>query len=493
LSEEAAPITNPSTGEIIAKVPPTPAGQARAAVDRSRNAQASWAQLSIPNRCREILKWRHAIADAGDRLASLIASENGKPLHEAWLHEIAPLCDTLTWLADEGPRLLASAEVSLRWMKHQRSQYWRKPRGVCAVIAPYNFPLFIPFADAAAALVSGCSVIVKPSERTPLIALAVTELARSVGFDPDLLQVLPGGPSVAEQLLASGVNEAVFTGSTEHGRQVAVRCSQGLVPCTLELGGGASAIVFPDADISQAAAAITFGALANSGQSCIAIERVFATASTCNQLVEAITENVNKLRQGNPLVGEVDLGAMTSAPQLTVVEQQVQAAVAHGARLLCGGRRVASAGNFYMPTVLAGCKLEMDVIAGETFGPVIPIAAVGNPALLIEQANQCQPSLAAYLFGRDTEHLCTQARRIDTNHVLINDVLWNYVCPELPFGGHGASGWGVVHGPEGLMAHTYAAHIGRPRVRLPTSFGFGFPYAKAPRALLKSALRFFTR
>ena len=485
-------VTDPCTGELIAELEAATADQISAAVHRARKAQGYWAQTSVNDRRRHLINWRHALLKAGDLLALQLSRENGKPLNESWLHEVAPFCDTLSWLAEEAPRLLEDTDVSLRWMKHQHSVLWSKPRGVCVVIAPYNFPLLIPFSDAAAALMAGCSVIIKPSERTPLIAQAVAKLAVQSGLEPDLLQILPGGPHVAQLLIASDVNEVVFTGSTKHGREVAMLCADRLLPCTLELGGGAPAVVFEDANVAQAATAITFGALANSGQCCLGIERVFAARSLYSKLVEAIADRVRGLRQGNPLHAEVDLGALTSPQQLTKVNQQVAAALADGAKLICGGKRACDAGNFYLPTLLGDCDPRMQVVTHETFGPVIPLVAVDDPGAMLETATDDRSALAAYLFGRDGHTLMMAARNANANHVLLNDVLWSYQCPELPFGGHGMSGWGVVHGPEGLLSHTHRAHIGRTRVQLPPSLGFAFPYGKTPRTLLKQALRFFT-
>ena len=485
-------MTDPCTGELIAKIAAATADQILAAVHRARKAQTYWAQTPPNERRSRLINWRHALLKAGDQLAMQLSRENGKPLNESWLHEVAPLCDTLSWLADMAPRLLEDTDVPLRWMKHQRSVLWSRPRGVCVVIAPYNFPLLIPFSDAAAALMAGCGVIIKPSERTPLVAQAVASLAEQSGLEPDLLQVLPGGPDVAQQLIASNVNEVVFTGNTEHGREVAMLCADRLLPCTLELGGGAPAVVFDDANVDQAATAITFGALANSGQSCIGVERVIVAKSLYPKLLEAIADRVLGLRQGNPLQAEVDLGALTSPQQLTKVSRQVAAALADGARLICGGKRACDTGNFYLPTLLGDCDPRMDVVVHETFGPVIPLVAVDDPMEMLETATVSRSALAAYLFGRDSHALMMAARNVNANHVLMNDVLWSYLCPELPFGGHGMSGWGIVHGPEGLLSHTHRAHIGRARLQLPTNLGFTFPYGKTPRTLLKQALRFFT-
>ncbi len=486
-------ITEPASGAVIAEVPETDLNGVRRAVATAAKVQPDWAAQTPAARAKCLLSWRKAIVNDSDNLTRTLSRENGKPVHEAWLHELAPLCDALTWLAQEAPKLLAEQTITLRWLKQYRSVVNRKPRGQCAIISPYNFPMLIPFADSAAALVAGCSVIVKPSEHTPLTALAIVQLAHASGLEPGLLQVLPGGPSVARTLIESGVDEVIFTGNLEHGREVARLCAESLLPCTLELGGKAPALVLEDVDVDDAASAIVFGALANSGQNCIAVERVLVHTRVQRQLVEAIVDRVRHLRQGDPLLAEVDLGALTSHHHLRHIQSQIDAAISCGAKLAFGGHATSDPGNFITPTVINDCTPLMSIATDETFGPVIPIVPVESQHQALEIANQGQSGLAGYVFGRNEHALQAVARQMNAGHVLLNDVLWSYICPEVPFGGHRNSGWGVVHGAEGLGAHTRPIHTGSPRFKVPESFGLGFPYSKAPRALLNRALRLLTR
>jgi succinate-semialdehyde dehydrogenase/glutarate-semialdehyde dehydrogenase len=455
--------------------------------------QPDWASQSPNARAKALLRWRRELVSESEQLTKTLSRENGKPLHEAWLHELAPLCDFITWLANEAAQLLANRTLALRWLKQQKSVLLSKPRGQCAIISPYNFPMLIPFADAAAALVAGCSVVIKPSEHTPLTAIAIAKLAHASGLEPALLQVLPGGPDVARALIDAPVDEVIFTGNLEHGRDVARRCADKLLPCTLELGGKASLLVLEDASLDDAASAIVFGALANSGQSCIAVERVLAHTRVHRRLVDAVVDRVRMLRQGDPSLAEVDLGALTSPHQLKHVISQVNGAIAQGAKLLCGGRRSPEVGHFFAPTVLDYCTNQMSVVSEESFGPVIPIVPIDSMPEGLAIANSGASGLAAYLFGRDEDMLTAIAGQLHAGHVLLNDVLWSYTCPEIPFGGRNQSGWGVVHGSEGLRSHTREVHLGSSRFKVPESLGLGFPYSKRPRTLLKQALRLFTR
>lgn len=493
--DEATELTifSPASGELLETVATPDPAQISRAIRNCRSAQASWATQPATRRCEQLLKWRDALLHAGEHLALQLSRENGKPLHESWLHEVLPLCDMLAWLAGAAPAALSESEISLRLMKHQQSRVLAKPKGVCAVITPYNFPLLIPGSDAAAALAAGCGVIIKPSEKGTLTALLAVQLAHEAGLDPDLIQVLPGGAAVALQIIHAGVDEVVFTGSTAHGRSVAIACAEQLTPCTLELGGGASAVVFDSADVDRAADRIVFGALANLGQSCISIERVFVQARLQTKLVDALVDRVKRLRQGDPCHEDVDLGAMTSERQLEVVREHLANAVQQGAKAALMGTRLGRAGHFMGPSILANCNLQMDAFRRETFGPVIAIGPFDTPANALQIVQSIGPMLAAYMFGSRLQELAEWARQINAGHCLINDVLWSYVCPELPFGGSGTCGWGQVHGVEGLLSHTRRAHIGQRRFWLPQAMELGFPYRSVSLSLARRAMSVLTR
>ena len=281
-------VTEPASQLQIAEVRVAGSSDVQHAVEMAAVVHPTWANKDVTERAKVLLRWRAALVKESNQLTTMLSRENGKPLHEAWLHELAPLCDAITWLASEGPTLLADRTIVLRWMKQYKSSLSSRPRGQCVIISPYNFPMLIPFADAAAALIAGCSVIIKPSEHTPLTAIAVAQLAHLSGLDPALLQVLPGGSDVAHKLIDAAVNEVIFTGNVTHGREVARRCADKLLPCTLELGGKAPLLVLEDINVEDAASAIVFGALANSGQSCIAVERVLVHKTVHRALVNAV-------------------------------------------------------------------------------------------------------------------------------------------------------------------------------------------------------------
>jgi succinate-semialdehyde dehydrogenase/glutarate-semialdehyde dehydrogenase len=323
-------------------------------------------------------------------------------------------------------------------------------------------------------LIGGNAVVLKPSEMTPLIALKAKELADSCGLPPDLFQVVTGRGATGAALIDAGIHYCVFTGSVATGRKVAAACGERLVPCTLELGGKAPAIVCADADLERAAAAIVWGGLANSGQVCASVERVYAHHAVHDELVARVVELVRGLRQGEA-TGAVDLGAMTWHRQLQVVDDLVKSAVAAGARVAIGGERRPGPGLFYAPTVLTHVTEEMDVMRREIFGPVIPIASVASDAEAVERANDSRLGLLAYVFTQDRVRGRRLAESIEAGTVMINDTLATFGCPETPWGGVKNSGIGRTHSAAGLRDLCEVRHVNLDRIHIKRE-PWWFPY-----------------
>jgi succinate-semialdehyde dehydrogenase/glutarate-semialdehyde dehydrogenase len=479
----------PATGELIGRVRCASASDVERAVTRARIAQAPWSMLPVAERAERLLCFRDALVESADVLAALLVRETGKPRQEALAHELLPLADTMTWTARHAPAALAERDVPLHLFKHRKSAVTYSPRGVALVISPWNFPLVIPFADAFAALVTGSSVIVKPSELTPLVALEAKRVWDSSGLPEDLLQVLPGDGATGAQAIAAGVDQVLFTGGVAAGRKVAAACGERLIPCVLELGGKAPLVVADDVDVERAARAIVFGGFANSGQACISVERVYAHRNVYERLVERVTELTHELRQADPESGTVDVGAMVLPRQLETVERLLANAVAHGARLTAGGKRRAGPGNFFEPTVLADCTQEMAVMREEIFGPIVPIMCVESDEQAIDLANDSPLGLNAYVFARDPARARGIAERIAAGSVVVNDVLINYACPEAPFGGIKQSGLGRVHGEDALRALCDVKHLSFDRIRPPSKDPLWYPYTDQGHAWLRKALR----
>jgi succinate-semialdehyde dehydrogenase/glutarate-semialdehyde dehydrogenase len=489
----AATITsiNPATGEPLGDVPVMSDDEVRAAVAAARAAQRDWAKLPIETRCRRVAKLADVLMTRAEEVIDVLVREAGKTRQEALGMEVILVADLVRYFAKNAPEMLAPEPVALHLMKHRASYLHFVPRGVVGVIAPWNFPFSIPLGETVMALIAGNGVVMKPSEVTPLIALKAKELYLAAELPPDLFQVVTGRGPTGAALIDAGINYCVFTGSVATGKKVAAACGERLIPCTLELGGKAPAIVCGDADLDRAAQAIVWGGFANSGQVCASVERVYAVDSIHDALVARIVRQARELRQGDASRDDVDVGAMSWDQQVGNVERLVDAAVVAGAKAETGGRRRQGPGMFFEPTVLTGCRQDMDVMRKEIFGPVIPIMRVQSEDEAVRLANDSHLGLLAYVFTRDRERGKRIAERVEAGTVMINDVLNTYACPETPWGGVKHSGIGRTHSVIGLRDLCDTRHVNHDRV----AFGrevWWYPYKEATyRALLRGARLLF--
>ncbi len=483
---------NPATGEAIGDVPDMDADEVRAAVARARAAQRDWGRLPLATRCRRVARFAEILMGRAEEVIDLIVRETGKTRLEALGSEVVLVADLVRYFTKHAPELLAPEPVTLHLLKHRGSYLHFVPRGVVGIIAPWNFPFSIPFGEVMMSLITGNAVVLKPSEVTPLIALKGKELFDASDLPPDLLQIVTGRGGTGAALIDAGIDYCVFTGSVATGKKVAAACGERLIPCTLELGGKAPAIVCGDADLDRAAQAITWGGFANSGQVCASVERVYVVDAVHDALVERITRHAKTLRQGDAsATQDVDVGAMAWDQQVASVERLVDAAVAAGAKVETGGKRRPGKGQFFEPTVLSGCAQDMDVMRKEIFGPVIPIMRVATEEEAVRLANDSHLGLLAYVFTRDRERGKRLAERIEAGTVMINDVLNTYACPETPWGGVKQSGIGRTHSVIGLRDLCETRHVNYDRV----AFGrevWWYPYKDGTfRALLRGARLLF--
>jgi len=483
---------NPSTGEVLGEVPEQGADEVRAAVARAREAQRKWAKLGVRERAHRVLAFRDVIVRRADELCEAISREGGKTRSEALSMEVMLVADLATYFAKRAHKILAPEPIALHLLKTRGSYLHYAPRGVVGIIAPWNFPFSIPMGEAVMALLAGNGVVIKPSEMTPLIALKAKELYDSSGLPIDLLQVVTGRGGAGAALIDAGIDYCIFTGSTATGRKVASACGERLIPCTLELGGKAPAIVCADADVERTARALTWGAFANAGQVCVSVERVYAHESVYEELLRKIVEKTAKLRQGDPSRAEVDVGAMTWDRQVQTVEERVAQAVSSGARVLAGGKRHGDDGLFYEPTVLADCKQEMDVMRKEIFGPVMPIMKVRDEEEAVRLANDSHLGLMAYVFTKDTQKGKRIAERIESGSVMVNDCLLTYGAPETPWGGVKQSGLGRTHSAQGLRDLCEIRHVNYDRLTLKRELWW-YPYSEKMYQRTLQAIRWLFR
>lgn len=468
---------NPATGEVVGDTRTFDEEEARAAIARARIAQKRWEAAGLDHRVRVIRRFRDALLHRADSVSRLITRENGKTLQEAMAFEVLPIIDLATYFADRAESILARRPIQLHLMRHRRSYIHYRPRGVVLVISPWNFPFTIPMGEIVMALVAGNAVIQKPASLTPLIAVESRKLFDEAGLDPDLFQVLPGKGALGSKMIEMGVDYVNFTGSTGVGVRVSELCGRLLIPCSMELGGKDPAIVCADANLDYAAGSIVWGAFANAGQVCVSIERVYADRSIYQPLVDRIVERTKRLRQGNPL-DDVDIGAMTDPKQIDVLQHQVDDAVARGACVLTGGKRLEGPGQFFPPTVLVDTTDDMEVVKEESFGPLLPIMPVDSEEEAIERANDSIYGLNADVYTSDRERGRRIAERIEAGTTIINEALFTHACPETPWGGVKQSGVGRVHSDDGLRDLCVAYHVNEEAVPYPVAWSpFWQPYS----------------
>jgi acyl-CoA reductase-like NAD-dependent aldehyde dehydrogenase len=467
---------NPATGEVLGEVPDMDAAQVQAAVARAREAQRTWGTLPVKERAARVGRYRDQIVKHAAELCELIAREGGKTRAEALSMEVMLIADLATYFCKRAAKILAPESIPLHLLKNRGSYVHYLPRGVVGVIAPWNFPFSIPIGEAVMALLAGNGVVVKPSEITPLIALKAKELYDASGMPADLFQVVTGRGPAGAALIDAGIDYCVFTGSTATGRKIATACGERLIPCTLELGGKAPAVVCADANVERTARALVWGAFANQGQVCVSVERVYAHQAVHDELIEKIVAQVAKLRQTDPMAEAVDAGSMTWERQVEIVEERIKQAVDAGARVRAGGKRRGTSGLAFEPTVLTECKQDMDVMRKEIFGPVMPIMRVRDEEEAIQLSNDSALGLAAYVFTDDTQKGRRIAERIEAGTVMVNDCLITYGAPETPWGGVKQSGIGVTHSERGLRELCQARHVNYDRLALKRELWW-YPYS----------------
>jgi acyl-CoA reductase-like NAD-dependent aldehyde dehydrogenase len=443
---------DPATGEALGAVPIAGPEQVAAAVARARAAFPTWRALGYTGRAKHLLAWRDEILASRDELATLYTRENGKPLGEAMLSILGCL-EFLSYYAKQAARLLKDERIQdLNPLTRNRRTYATyEPKGVIAVISPWNFPLLLAMAEISAALAAGNTIVLKPSELTPLLGLKLAELAARAGLPAHVLEVVTGAGATGAALSVAAVDRICFTGSVATGLKVGQAAMAHGVPVTLELGGKDPALVLDDIDVEFTARGLVWGAFTNAGQVCASIERVYVDQAIAQPLIARIVERTNALVVGNGLDARTEVGPLISAAQLERIEAQVADAIAKGARVLTGGHRIAGAGYFYAPTVLIDVTPEMQVMQEETFGPLMPIVTVPSEAEMLRLANDSPFGLSATIWTRNLQRGEVLARQVQAGSVWVNNGLLSYGNPLMPRGGYKQSGIGKIGGRQGLL------------------------------------------
>ena len=450
-------VYNPATGKLIGTVPAMSPDEVTEAVARARRAQPAWEAAGFAERGRILRRAQKWTLDNAERIISTIVAENGKTYEDAQLAEVSYAASAFGFWAKNAPEFLADEKVKSAspFVLGRKLKVRYAPVGVVGVIGPWNYPLTNSFGDCIPALAAGNAVVLKPATLTPMTSMLMAEGLRECGIPEDVFQVAVGEGSSIGNALIDAVDFVMFTGSTEVGKKVMGRAAETLTPTAMELGGKDPMIVLRDANIERAANAAVHYSMQNGGQTCISVERVYVEEPIYDDFVGRVTEKMRALRLGVPGgPAQVDVGAMTSASQTDLVEEQVNDAVSHGARAVVGGKRGEGPGDFFEPTLLLDVDHSMEAMTEETFGPTLPVMKVKDVDEAIELANDSPYGLQASVWTKDTERGEELARRIEAGVVCVNDAQLNYVALELPMGGWKDSGVGSRHGAGGIRKYT---------------------------------------
>ena len=459
---------NPRTGDVVASYPIHDEASVRAAVERARDAARWWESLGYDGRERLLVRWKGVVTRRVQQLAEVMHQETGKPHADAVL-EAGLAIDHLGWAASHAERVLKRRRRPAGLlMANMAATVEHPPLGVVGVIGPWNYPVFTPMGSIAYALAAGNAVVFKPSEYTPGVGTWLADTFTEV-CDRPVLQVVTGLGETGSALCRAGVDKLAFTGSPATGRKVMAACAETLTPVLIEAGGKDAMLVDADADLEAAADATVWGACSNAGQTCTGVERVYVHQDVYDDFVGRVVEKAKAVRVDDG--PDSQIGPITMPGQLDIIRRHVDDAIARGGRAVVGGPQ-AVGDRYVRPTVLLDVPEDAAAVQEETFGPTMTIARVRDMDEAVELANRTRYGLGSTVYSRARG--MELASRLRTGMTSVNSVLSFAGIPSLPFGGVGDSGFGRIHGPDGLREFTYAKAIARRRFRTPlelTTFG----------------------
>jgi aldehyde dehydrogenase (NAD+) len=450
---------DPRTGDVVGTHPVNTAEEVDEAVARARGEAEWWASLGFDGRAERLQTWKGAMTRRIAQLAELMHAETGKPHGDAML-ECALAIDHLAWAASHAEKVLKRRKVpSGLLMANQAAYVEYQPLGVIGVIGPWNYPVFTPMGSIGYALAAGNAVVFKPSEYTPGVGewLARTFL-EAVGRP--VLQVVTGFGETGHALCTAGVDKVAFTGSTATGKKVMAACAETLTPVVIEAGGKDALLVDADADVEAAADAALWGACANAGQTCTGVERVYVHERVYDEFLASLTAKASSVTAHEG--PDAKIGPITMPKQLEVIRRHVADALARGGRALVGGADAVGE-RFVQPTVLVDVPEDAEAVREETFGPTVTVRKVKDMEEAVALTNATRYGLGATVFSKARG--MELASRIRSGMTAVNGVITFAAVPSLPFGGVGDSGFGRIHGPDGLKEFTFAKAIARQRFK----------------------------
>ncbi|MBB4195361.1 MULTISPECIES: NAD-dependent succinate-semialdehyde dehydrogenase [Rhizobium] len=449
-------VLNPATGELLASLPDMGAAETRTAIDAAHAAQPAWAARPAKERSVILRKWFDLIVANADELAAILTAEMGKPFPEA-RGEILYAAAYIEWYAEEAKRIYG--ETIPAPSNDKRMIVIKQPVGVVGTITPWNFPAAMIARKIAPALAVGCTVVSKPAEQTPLTAIALAVLAEQAGIPAGVFNLIVGldGPAIGRELCGNEkVRKISFTGSTEVGRILMRQCADQIKKVSLELGGNAPFIVFDDADLDAAVEGAIASKYRNAGQTCVCANRLYIQSNVYDAFAAKLAAKVAAMSVGDGFKPGVEIGPLIDEQGLAKVEDHVGDALAKGANVLTGGKRLDGTGTFFAPTVLTGVTRGMTVAREETFGPVAPLFRFETAEDVIAQANDTEFGLAAYFYAGDLKKVWRVAEALEYGMIGINTGLMS--SETAPFGGIKQSGLGREgsrHGADDYLEMKY--------------------------------------
>ncbi len=483
--------TNPATGEKLAELACATPEAVHDAVRRARQAQPAWQALPVKERVAVLKRFQRKLSEQREQVATLISREAGKPTVEALTTEILVVLDAAEFCIRTAHNFLRDEPLphGNLAMKTKRGRLVREPYGVIGIIAPWNYPFSIPATETLSALAMGNAVVLKPSELTPLIGLELQRLLRAAGLDPNLMQVLIGTGPVGGALMESDIDKVIFTGSVATGKRVAETAARRLLPVVLELGGKDPMIVLEDADLEVASSGAVWGIDGECRADLPVGRALLRAAQRVRQVPRTLPpENRESCEWERGWRSEVEMGPLIHERQVRTVEEQVNDAIARGARLLAGGRRMTELGpNFYAPTLLADVTHEMRIMREETFGPALPVAAFDTDDDAVALANDSEFGLAASVWTGNRKRGEALAARIKAGTVMINDAISGFGIAEAPHGGFKQSGIGRTHGRLGLAEMVQVKYVDvdlLPRMPKVWWYGYGASFQRQMSAFI---------
>lgn len=456
ITDKVYEVTNPGKGDVLGKMSTVDRAAVSKAIEDAHAAFVVWRNLPGKKRGELLRQIANEVHRRREEIARVITLENGKPLTQSQ-GEVAMTVDHLNWFAEEARR--GYGRVVPHQVEGKRNLVVKTPIGVVGAISPWNFPLVLAVRKVAPALAAGCTVVLKPASKTPLCASLFAECVDTVKLPKGVFQLVAGSASeIGKEFLENSLcRKITFTGSTEVGKKLIEGAARQIKPLSLELGGHAPVLVFEDADLEAAVEGTMLAKFRNSGQSCIAANRVYVQRSIYEPFLKLFVEKARATKVGEGLDPRSEVGALIDEEAVNKAVEHVQDAVRGGARLLCGGKRLPGPGYFFEATVLADAPKGALCMQEETFAPIAPVCAFETEAEAIERANNSPYGLSAYAFTRDLGRMFRLAESLEAGIIGINDGL--PTTTQAPFGGVKQSGWGRELGIEGMDAFLETKHV----------------------------------